>query len=164
MKTFFIGIFLSLSSFATTHYSTQYPASYPIQIGIGGDTCYLNDQGLKVCAGFSPRAEEVNIEMISDSEALASYGYFTKSGTYQKIGFQVSVKVIHYDQDFHDDFITLSVVTWALNNPSEKHTVESEVFASKPNLLNRTNLIGHAIGTEDDYANIILGILPTGWK
>lgn len=136
-------------------------SKYPLQIGIGGDTCFLNEDKQKVCAGFSPRTEEIAIPMDYDSEAMMSAGYYSRSGTYQKIGFTVSVRIIHYDQDFHDDFISLAVTTWSLSDPKEKFVVESEIFASEPKLLNRTNLIGHAIGTEDDYANIILGIRPT---
>lgn len=153
MKILLAIIFLSVTAQAITN--------YPIQIGIGGDTCFLNDKKQKVCAGFSPRTEEMVIEMIPDTESMMSVGSYKRSGTYQKIGFEVSVRILHYEQDFHDDFLNLKVVTWALTNPTEKFTVESEIFASEPKLLNRSNLVGHAIGTEDDFANIVLGIRST---
>lgn len=135
--------------------------SYPIQIGIGAETCYPNTEGLKVCEGFSPRTEEVALEMVPDPDSPISYGYFVKTGTYQKIGFEASVKIIRYDQDFHNDFIILKVVTWSLNTPEDRYVVESEIFTSSPKQLNRANLIGHTIGTDDDYSKIILGIRPT---
>lgn len=132
--------------------------NYQLRFGIGTDACHPNIDGLKQCEGYSPSTTEINIPLITEPENTAAYGQYVKSGQFEKMGFEVSVKVTHFPQLKIDDMLTLKVETWSLQNPSEKREIIVESFTRGPENLSRLNIPGQLIGTDEDYSNIILSI------
>lgn len=150
MKILLILLFVSFSAHAID--------LYPLQFGIGTDSCHPNTDGLKHCEGFSPDTKEIIVPMETEPEQTAAYGYYEKSGTFEKIGFEVSVRIVNFPNQQIDDMLTLKVVTWDLATPTQKHEVTVESFTRGPENLSRLNLQGYAIGAEEDYSNIILSM------
>lgn len=152
MKTFFV---LALLSFSVV---TQAFESYPLQFGIGTDSCHPNKDGLKECVSYSPSTVEilVPLEIVPDGNMVS--GFHSKSGVFEKIGYSVAVKITTFPGLNIDDMLTLNVTTWDLAKPEVKREVSVEVFTLGPKNLGRVNLPGLAIGSEDDYSNIILSI------
>lgn len=150
MKSFFLILLLSATALALE--------SYPIEVGLGWESCRPNSQGQKVCEGNSPMHKKIQIPLHPSSDNVGSYGYFQHSGTYLNIGFQAIVKITHFENRTYDDIITLTLLTWPLAGPQSKFQVQSEMFARTPQDLNRANLIGQAIGNQEFYTNIILGV------
>lgn len=132
--------------------------TYPLQIGLGSDSCRPNNEGLPVCVGSSPKYREISIPLELLPEGTAAYGFYSHRGQYLDIGYEALVKVYHIDDQKSDDYLTLKLTTWSLNSPHQKYEVITEVFANHPKNLNRVNLQGHAIGNEEFYTNVILGI------
>lgn len=150
MKT--LIFLLLLSSFA------QALTSYPLQFGTGTESCHPNKEGLTVCETISPRVSPVVVNLEPVPENTVSYGFHVQHGTFEKIGFEVSVLIAHYAESHSDDMLTLKVITWDLSAPYKRHEVTSEIFADNPKNLNRVNLVGRSIGTENDFSNIILSV------
>jgi len=150
MKSFLFAAFLSLSA--------QARMNYPLQFGIGIEACHPNKDGLTECYGASPRTSNIDIALDLAADRTVAYGYHVQRGTFEKIGYAVSVKVTNFPDKKIDDMLTLNVTTWSLATPNDKKQVELEIFTADPSDLNRLNLPGKAIGSEDDYSNIILSV------
>ncbi len=154
MKSFLILILLSFSAHARL--------TYPLQFGIGIEACHPNKDGLTECYGASPRTSEIEVMLDLAADGNAAYGYHVQTGTFEKIGYSVSVKITNFPNIKTDDMLTLNVTTWSLANADEKKVVELEIFTADPNELNRLNLPGKAIGTEENYSNVILSVRKSG--
>ena len=156
MKTFLFAVFISFSAHAIE--------SYPLQFGIGTDRCYPNEYGLTQCKSYSPKVKEISVPLKIEPEQTAAYGFYSNSGTFEKIGFEVSVKIVNFPNLNIDDMLILKVVTWKLTTPDEKHEVVVESFTRGPENLNRLNLPGFAIGSEENYSNVILSVRKSAFK
>ena len=143
-------LFLSVQCFAMD--------TYPLKFGIGTESCHPNSDGLKECRGLSPMTKPIQIQLMEAADGGAFYGYHTVNGKFEKLGFQASVTIVHFEGQGFDDMIKLNLKTWSLANPEVQHESSMEVFADKPENLNRMNIIGSPIGSEEDFSNIILGI------
>jgi hypothetical protein len=132
--------------------------SFQLKFGIGTDACHPNIDGLKQCESYSPNTEEINIPLNLEPENTAAYGQYVKTGHFEKIGYEVSVKVTHFPYLKIDDMLTLKVETWPLQNPADKREILVESFTRGPENLSRLNIPGQIIGTEEDYSNIILSV------
>lgn len=150
MKIFLLILFCS--------WAAQARLTYPLQFGLGTDACHPNEDALKVCYGSSPQTSEVEIPLDLAADGAVAYGYYAQTGSYEKMGYAVSVKIVNFPNLQVDDMLTLKVTTWSLAKPDEKQDVELEVFTTTPQDLIRLNLPGKAIGTEDNYSNIILSV------
>lgn len=150
MKTFLFAFLFALSA--------QARLTYPLQFGIGVEACHPNKDGLKECFGLSPRTENIEVSLDLAPDRTVAYGYHVQRGTFDKIGYSVSVKITNFPNVKIDDMLTLSVTTWSLSTPDDKKEITLEVFTADPSELNRLNLPGKAIGTEDDYSNVILSV------
>lgn len=131
---------------------------YPLKFGIGTESCHPNSDGLTECHGISPMSKLVNIPLNEAADGGAFYGYYTQTGKFEKIGFKASITIFHSEADGYDDMLKINLQTWSLANPEIKTETSSEVFADKPENLNRMNFIAPRIGPEEDYSNVILGI------
>jgi hypothetical protein len=152
MRLFLLAFLFSISAHALD--------SYPIEVGIGSEYCAPNQDGQKVCEGISPLHKRFEVPMITSADQPVSYGNQTISGTFRDLGFDVVITITHFENLKADDILALALTTWNLHTPQNKFKVETEIFANSPQNLNRMNLIGHPIGNEDFYTNVILGIRP----
>ena len=150
MKLFGLALFFSASTHALT--------SFPLQFGLGYEFCHPNKDGLTECAGASPTTKELKLELEVAPESEVSYGFHSQSGTFQKLGYEASVKVEHFEREKIDDMITVKLITWDLQKPDVRYETTTEIFARGPENLNRVNVIGHAIGTDEDYTNLIASV------
>jgi hypothetical protein len=70
---------------------------YPLQFGMGAESCHPNSDGLTECRGFSPKTQRIEIQLTEAPDGGSFYGYHTQSGTFEKIGFRASVTVVHFE-------------------------------------------------------------------
>lgn len=127
MKSFLFFLLLS--------FSAQARLTYPLQFGIGVEACHPNKDGLKECFGISPRTSNIDVALDLAADSVVAYGYHVQRGTFEKIGYSVSVKITHFTDVKIDDILTLKVATWNLATPEDKKEVELEVFTADPSDL-----------------------------